>query len=73
MGSNDASLKVPLWTRPRADGRLDLVRMPFSPEHRDVLPGPMDWNGRRCRWVGIGWVDEGKADGTEPLVFAVAR
>jgi hypothetical protein len=35
-----------------------------SPE----LPHLIEDNGRRKRWVGIGWVDEGPADGTEVLV-----
>jgi hypothetical protein len=26
-------------------------------------------NGRRMCWVGFGWVDEGPADGTEPLLI----
>jgi len=37
------------------------------PEQKDKLPGPAEHLGRRKRWVGIGWVDEGEADGTEPL------
>jgi hypothetical protein len=32
------------------------------------LPSPVEINGRRMQWVGIGWVDEGEADGTETLV-----
>ena len=42
----------------------------------DKLPGPVEFRGMvgrrlarlRKRWVGIGWVDEGTADGTEPLL-----
>jgi hypothetical protein len=33
------------------------------------LPHLIDDGGRRKRWVGIGWVDEGSADGTEVLVI----
>lgn len=32
------------------------------------LPHLVDDGGRRLRWVGIGWVDEGPADGTEVMV-----
>lgn len=32
------------------------------------LPHLIEDGGRRKRWVGIGWVDEGPADGTEVLV-----
>jgi hypothetical protein len=32
------------------------------------LPQLIDDGGRRKRWFGIGWVDEGSADGTEVLV-----
>ncbi len=32
------------------------------------LPKPVEMRGRKMRWVGIGWVDEGEADGTEPLL-----
>jgi hypothetical protein len=39
------------------------------PEERDKLPSPAAHKGVRRRWVGIGWVDEGEADGTEPLVL----
>ena len=35
----------------------------------DKLPGPVEHNGERKGWVGIGWVTEGKADGTEPLLI----
>jgi len=59
--------------RPRADGRMDLIKMPFSPEAKDRLPMPIDHNGRRKRWVGFGFTDEGPANGTEPLVYAVGE
>lgn len=28
-------------------------------------------DGRKMRWVGFGWVDEGEADGTEPLLITL--
>jgi hypothetical protein len=52
----------------------------MMPESTDRLPGPVEFRGMvgrgkklamvrlRKRWVGFGWVDEGKADGTEPLL-----
>jgi len=43
-----------------------LVRM-AAINSRD-LPHLIEDGGRRKRWVGIGWVDEGPADGTEVLV-----
>jgi len=42
------------------------------PDSLDALPSPAEHDGRRKRWVGIGWVDEGKADGSEPLVIVDA-
>ncbi|HYX20444.1 MAG TPA: hypothetical protein VFA98_06320 [Thermoanaerobaculia bacterium] len=51
--------------------------MPASIDH---LPGPVEFRGMigrgkkrsmarlRKRWVGIGWVNEGEADGSEPLL-----
>lgn len=32
------------------------------------LPGVIEYNGSRRRWVGIGWVDEGAPHGNEVLV-----
>lgn len=43
-----------------------LIRM-AAVNSRD-LPHLIDDGSRRKRWVGIGWVDEGPADGTEVLV-----
>lgn len=53
-------------------------------ERIDELPQPAEFRGtvtegrgkkkrqvevsRRKRWVGFGWVDEGEANGTEPLL-----
>lgn len=46
----------------------------------DKLPGPIEFRGMvgrgkrrelarlRKRWIGFGWVDEGPADGSEPLL-----
>lgn len=55
------------------------------PQQMDRLPSPAEFRGtvvegrgrkkqtvevrRRKRWVGFGWVDEGDADGTEPLLI----
>lgn len=41
----------------------------MSAESKDDLPGPADHNGVRKHWVGIGWICEGQADGTEPLLI----
>jgi len=60
---------VEACTKKRPDGRLDLLRMPLGFEVKDALPGPLDHNGVRKRWVGFGWVEEGPAAGTEPLVL----
>jgi hypothetical protein len=42
------------------------------PEQIDHLPQPAEFRtqkqSRRMRWVGFGWVNEGPADGTEPLL-----
>jgi len=50
------------------------------PASLDKLPGPVEFRGMigrgkrrelarlRKRWVGFAWVDEGQADGTEPLL-----
>jgi len=34
----------------------------------DDLPDPVEMGGQRRTWVGIGWVNEGDADGSEVLV-----
>jgi len=39
------------------------------PQKIDLLPRPAEHEGRRKRWAGFGWVDEGEADGTEPLLI----
>jgi hypothetical protein len=49
--------------------KLKFNELPIFPESIDRLPSPAEYNGRRMRWVGIGWVDEGPADGTEPLLI----
>ena len=53
----------------------------MAPEGKDALPGPMEfraWIGKgkarklhrsRRRWVGFGVVDEGPADGSEPVLI----
>jgi len=40
------------------------------PQKIDTLPMPAEYKGRRKNWVAIGWVDEGEADGTEPLLIS---
>ena len=51
---------------PRRTIRLD--DLPRFPDATDKLPQPAEIEGRRKRWVGIGWVDEGPATGREPLL-----
>lgn len=48
--------------------RADLSRKAFA--NAKDLPQVVDLAGRRMRWVGIGWVDEGPAKGTEVQVIA---
>jgi len=67
--NNKMKLEAERATRLREDGRRVLLRMPMSPEVRDYLPTPMGHMGLRKWWVGTGWVTEGPADGTEPLLF----
>lgn len=62
----------------RTIGFDELKRM--LPQQVDALPGPVEFRcvvgrGKKARevrvrkaWVGMGWVDEGAADGTEPLL-----
>ena len=45
-------------------GRLATLSLINSP----LCPSVVNDDGRRKRWVGIGWVDEGPADGTEVRV-----
>ena len=33
-----------------------------------ALPSTVEVDGRRLRWVGIGWIDECAADGSETLI-----
>jgi hypothetical protein len=42
---------------------VDLQRLIFC--NSSKLPQVVDDEGRRKRWVGMGWVDEGLANGTE--------
>ena len=44
-----------------------LARLAFC--NSDNLPSPVEWNGNRMEWVGIGWVNEGEAEGDEVLVI----
>jgi hypothetical protein len=57
----------------RKDGRWEIKQegLPLFPDHTDELPGPVEIDGRRKQWVGIGWIDEGPAQGDEPLVVLV--
>lgn len=41
----------------------------MMPDVRDGLPSPAEVNGRRKLWVGMGWIDQGEADGSEPLLI----
>jgi hypothetical protein len=44
--------------------RQELRRLEFCGKP----PSPVELNGRKLRYVGIGWIDEGKASGDEVLV-----
>lgn len=59
----DKDLDQPI---PKTIERKKLARLALcdSPD----LPPVVNDDGRRRRWVGIGWVDEGPADGTETQV-----
>ena len=45
----------------------------FPPSIDNLFPEGVEplaeHEGRRKRWVGIGWVDEGEADGSEYLLI----
>ena len=41
----------------------------MEPSTLDKLPAPAEHDGLCKRWVGIGWVTEGKATGNEPLLI----
>lgn len=43
--------------------------LPFVLQRTDELPNPIEIDGQSKTWVGIGWVDNGPANGTEPLVI----
>lgn len=43
-----------------------LYRLSFCNSKR--LPSVVNMEGKRMRWVGIGWVDEGKPTGREVVV-----
>jgi hypothetical protein len=45
---------------------LELQRLSFC--NSKFLPLAVDIGGRRKAWVGIGWIDVGKAKGTEVKV-----
>lgn len=68
-------MKLEPWLKKRVkkrkDGRLEmkLSDMPAFPDSIDKLPNPVEIDGRRKMWVGIGWIDEGEAKGDEPLVI----
>ena len=42
---------------------VELQRLIFC--NSDRLPQTVNDDGKRKRWVGIGWVEEGPANGTE--------
>ena len=46
--------------------RSELCHLAFCNSRR--LPQVINDDGRRKQWVGIGWIDEGKATGTEVKV-----
>lgn len=47
--------------------RSKLARLAFCNSRR--MPQVVNDGGRRKRWVGIGWIDEGPATGRECLVI----
>lgn len=46
--------------------RSELARLSFCNSKK--LPQVVNLDGKRMRWVGIGWVDEGKPTGREVKV-----
>lgn len=51
-------------TNKRTEITYDELKMLSFSNSKD-LPSVINDGGRRKRWVGIGWVDEGEATGTE--------
>lgn len=68
MTKKQAKMQVdkPLQQRPTIEFD-ELMRL--STINSKKLPNVVEIHGRRIRWVGIGWVDECEADGTETLVI----
>lgn len=54
--------------RLRKIARDELARLAFVNSKR--LPQTVACDGRRLQWVGIGWVDEGPANGSELAVVS---
>ena len=46
--------------------RAELCRLAFC--NSDRLPQVINDGGVRKQWVGIGWVNDGRANGTEEVV-----
>ena len=60
-------IKVPRIAKPRKTiKREDLPRLQFCNSNKLLKPIEMD--GTRYQWVGIGFVNEGKPHGTETLI-----
>jgi len=53
--------------KPPTIKRVDLARLAYC--NSPKLPQAINDDGRRKRWVGIGWVDEGPAHGDEVIVL----
>lgn len=61
----EKSNKTKLATR-RTIAFSELKRLSFC--HSKKLPAVVELGGKRRRWGGIGWVEEGKPTGKEVLV-----
>lgn len=55
----------------RKIAREELARLAFVNARR--MPQVVNDGGRRKRWVGIGWVDEGEATGRECRIIEARR
>jgi hypothetical protein len=49
--------------------KIKLSKIPKQNERIFNAEMPCEFKGRRQRWNGTGWVDEGKSDGTEPTLI----
>lgn len=61
------NLKVAAKKQRRTITRSEVCRLAFCNSER--LPLIINDDGRRKHWIGIGWVDEGAATGSETKVI----